>query len=193
MAQTTFEIPKLTEANRLEEVSRFINGKTYHLIRLRPTVLNTLLRLLLTGMRAMGFAFMVMLVLYLPDYVFDYSTRGGDFLRFFFIYIGIMLAIVFAISLVFICLRQRTLYIDPEDKTITFSLLFTAKTLERRSIQFSDIVSIDKQITSNPLTPSLLTVIAREKEFVIAEICYGQKDIHLLYDWLMPFLSLPKV
>ena len=74
MAQTTFEIPKLTEANRLEEVSRFINGKTYHLIRLRPTVLNTLLRLLLTGMRAMGFAFMVMLVLYLPDYVFDYSV-----------------------------------------------------------------------------------------------------------------------
>ncbi|MBQ1267533.1 MAG: hypothetical protein IIY06_12405 [Proteobacteria bacterium] len=192
MTQKSIILPELTEANRVEEVVRFVDGKTYHLIRLRPTVFNTFLRLCMTGARALSLAFIVMLAIYLPDYVFDYSNRGDDFLRMFFIYLGVMLAVVLAGSVMFVLMRPRTLYIDPEEKRITFARFFTAKSLAQQSIRFSDIVSLDKQIKASPLVPSTLTVIAQEQEFIVAEICYGKKDIHLIYEWLKPFFSLSK-
>lgn len=192
MTQTSFHVPRLTETHLAEEVSCTVNGKAYRLIRLRPTLPNTLVRLAMTCIRFLGIAFLVMLVIYLPDYVFDYARRGEDFLQFFFIYLGIMAAAVLAAAMVTVLLSPRTLYIDPQEQRITFSRVFSARTLEQKSIRFSDVVSLDKQITANPLTPSRLTLIAGEQEFVVAEIGYGHKDMPVLYDWLKPFFPIPR-
>lgn len=133
---------------------------------------------------AFALAIISLIILYLPDFIADYSHRSDDFLHFFYRFLPILAALVAITATISVILKKSVCFVHPKDKKI----LCTASKLSPRTI--GDAVSLDA-ISVIELTPpssftrhSRLIAIVHERETILADTYGETNDIAALFAWL---------
>jgi len=176
--------PKFEEALSATSESKIIHGEAHEIICIKPTMRTELYRVYRTMCGAAAASFLVIFVLYLPDYVFDYSQRGEGFGRFFFQYIIATVLVLSFASTLYIFLKNRTIYVDIKNRRIVFARFLTDKTWDEEGIDFSEINSIETVPTNSMFGTNKVVLLANGEYHIAADAKSLKGDLELLADWL---------
>lgn len=176
--------PKFGKVLKSCNLVQTINGKEHHFIKIFPTFRTEIQRALTTsgGIGAAGF--LIMLAIYLPEYVFNYSNRGENFIKFFFIYLGALMLLMILIGFIKVIMTNRTVYIDEKSKRIIFAKHINDTTWEKKGIDFSEISCIEPMPTNSMFGTSKVAVLANGEYYIVADAKRFQGELESLSEWL---------
>lgn len=180
--------PDFSKIIRKSEITKSVNGKSQTFVRFSPTFYTQTLRVLTTALNVLAFMVLVLMALYLPDYVFDYSQRSGDFGEFFLIYLGSLLAGVVLIGMIVVMFSPRICYVGIEAKRMVFAQKLSDATFEQAGVRFDEIESVELQKTTGFLGTHKVAVLARGEYWVLAESKKFDPEFDALVNWLKAIL-----
>ncbi|MFA5625132.1 MAG: hypothetical protein WC966_08785 [Bradymonadales bacterium] len=111
--------------------------ETSHSVLLAPSLRNVILGAQANFAKAIILSLLVMLFLYVPDFIFDYSQRGSKILKGFGIYLLVILVIIGLIAFVVSIIESSACYIDQKARSI-----HAGKNNRARQTKFRDISKI---------------------------------------------------
>ena len=176
--------PKFGKVLKSCNIVQTINGKEHHFIKIFPTFRSELKRTLTItcGIGAAGF--LIMLAIYLPEYVFNYSNRGENFIELFFIYLGALMLIMILVGFVRVIMTSRIVYIDEKARRIIFARRINNATWEKKGIDFSEISCIEPMPTNSMFDTSKVAVLANGEYYIVADAKCFQGELESLSEWL---------
>lgn len=161
------------------------NGKSEEWLRLRPSWPT---RFAMAGMafaQGMLFAIMALVVLYLPDYVFDYGHREESFLVFFAKFLGVAVLCIALAAGFSTFIRETVVYIELQRGRVLVSRRLNAKTIQELAIAFRDVSCVKLRASEGMFRRSRLYLEFNTREpLLIAESRGRDEDLVALRDWL---------
>ncbi len=176
--------PAFGKALAMTKVQKNIHGESREFICIKPTMRTELYRVFKTMCGSFAAAFLLLILFYLPDYVFDYSQRGEGFIRFFFRYILVMVVILSFASTLYVFLKNRTLYIDQQCRRIIFARFLTDKTWDEEGVDFNEINSIETVPTNSMFGTTKVVLLAHGEYYIAADAKSPKGDLEALANWL---------
>ena len=125
----------------------------------------------------------VMIVLFGPDFLFDYSHRGSEFVAFFWKFITIACLLVTVCSFFVMLMRCTSVFVNLKENKIVCANRLTAKCAVE-SVSISEIESIEAEPVSGMLKRARLIVRVHDADVVLAETLGDNEDIIELRDWI---------
>lgn len=152
-------------------------------IRVAPTWGQRFRRFITTFLEAFGFALFAVAILYLPDFIADYSHRSDHFIRFFFIFLLSSVLIIGFCAAILTFIRDSVCYIHPQNRRIFFGTRFNQAKIEE-SLEIRDLTVLTLIPPSSILRRTQILTTQYQMEIKIAETFGDDEDINALHNWL---------
>ncbi len=161
-----------------------VGSIVHQIIRLTPTPATQFFRIITSALNLLAIAFLVVLALYLPEYVFDYSSRNDAFQRFFGYYILIMVLIILLIGVIKVMISPSICYIDVDGKKMIFARTLNETTYQQKSVDFRDVSSIELVPTIGMFGTNKVLVLVNDDYYIVTESKKRSDELEQLTDWL---------
>lgn len=181
MAETMPVSPELGHQLIIEEVRSTTDGGWY---RIAPTGKQAWMRFFSFYMMSIGCVVLILLALFLPDYLFDYSQRGDDFIGFFMKFIGWAALILAFIAAVISARRMLVLYIQPELGKLTMGSYWQKPNFSY-VVDISEIQRIEIMPPSGLFNKLELVVSLDGISSVIADAFGDKTDLEVVQNWIL--------
>ncbi len=137
-----------------------------------------------TFLKGIGLAVLVLSVIYLPDFIFDYSQRGESFVEFFGKFFSLAVLFVAVATVIAVRIRDMSLFIEPDKKRILCARSLSDKTVDL-SVELSELETVTLEAPSGFFKRSRVMTKVRGADVILVE-SYGThfEDMEALRDWL---------
>ena len=155
--------------------------------RIVPVRAQSLLQFGVYFAQGAGLVLLILAVLYLPDFAFDYAHRGSEFLDFFAKYLGILAVILLAAAAIITIRRMQAIYVNPgEGKVLQCGFW--------RAPDFENAVSLTEfsrftRVQSGMIPKTTLLACFPEGTEPLFEVYGASPDVEKLEQWMTELLE----